>query len=713
MGFRTEARKFVVDKYLWLRGEEGPFNCYGDRTLWDTLRRKISNNIGITFEPSGENTRLPGGMEAKCKQGLVERCKYLQKQRHAVEGEWSAKGWWNIFKVSPVYEAKIGPGVVATVDRLARWETKVTRMVFRFKKEEDETWANCCTRAARFARKIWTKMGLPSVWSDRRMFVEPWDGSVTKDPMRWHWSRFFRRRSTRWWQSTQATGMKNDPYNHTRWKHMWGWHNRGCVWDEVATEWAGNEDWICKHWRQENIRYLCVVECQTFDDTQDKNWEKKKETDEDKVPRILDPGGQNNPYSWRWTDSAALRIRWGCGEVDQRPVCSGSTIPSLPSSTTMCKAMSARFLRTSPEKEGGTDVSIEEGTEGLTDRHRRRLLLNQEEKELAMRPVHPWHIPLHGRCAYTHTLSIGSKQGPTPSQICFSHKLWRKPTPAIAGHPSTRHSACSRSGSRRKPWCLFECLREVAPGFRCDARVFLHLCAGTQKPARHETLHGAEAQVKHRIVPAHALGEKSDCLSRFARFTRGAGSSMWKIRSIRCTRRTWTLHQKTTYPHPYEWSRHTRGALLKTDTCPCVLSQVFSWNTSRTNCKARDLVREVNRQDMKFNIASAPAGFDSPAPLEPSTGCRNDCLFTRDFFFLKKKTKIKQDQCDCLARLQGAPPPTLLFLRSSHSEMMSSESVQHLFVPTHKRLVLCGSVTQEQTHCACDRLLVHVTLACP
>ena len=28
------------------------------------------------------------------------------------------------------------------------------------------------------------------------------------------------------------------------------------------------------------------------------------------------------------------------------------------------------------------------------------------------------------------------------------------------------------SGSRRKPWCLFECPREVAPGFRCDARVF-------------------------------------------------------------------------------------------------------------------------------------------------------------------------------------------------------------------------------------------------
>ena len=37
---------------------------------------------------------------------------------------------------------------------------------------------------------------------------------------------------------------------------------------------------------------------------------------------------------------------------------------------------------------------------------------------------------------------------------------------------------------------------------------FLHLCAGMQNPVRHETLHGAEAKVKHRIVPAHGLGKE-------------------------------------------------------------------------------------------------------------------------------------------------------------------------------------------------------------
>ena len=29
------------------------------------------------------------------------------------------------------------------------------------------------------------------------------------------------------------------PNNHTRWKHKWRWHDRGCVWDKRASEWAG------------------------------------------------------------------------------------------------------------------------------------------------------------------------------------------------------------------------------------------------------------------------------------------------------------------------------------------------------------------------------------------------------------------------------------------------------------------------------------------
>ena len=56
-------------------------------------------------------------------------------------------------------------------------------------------------------------------------------------------------------------------------------------------------------------------------------------------------------------------------------------------------------------EEGGADVSVDERAEVLTARHYRRLLLNQEETELAARPVLSWHIPLHGRCAQTHTVN--------------------------------------------------------------------------------------------------------------------------------------------------------------------------------------------------------------------------------------------------------------------------------------------------------------------
>ena len=38
-----------------------------------------------------------------------------------------------------------------------------------------------------------------------------------------------KRRSTRWWHSLQAQMTKEDPDNHTRWKHGWRWHNRGNV----------------------------------------------------------------------------------------------------------------------------------------------------------------------------------------------------------------------------------------------------------------------------------------------------------------------------------------------------------------------------------------------------------------------------------------------------------------------------------------------------
>ena len=53
----------------------------------------------------------------------------------------------------------------------------------------------------------------------------------------------------------------------------------------------------------------------------------------------------------------------------------------------------------------------------------------------------------------------------------------------------------------------FECPQEVAPRL-VVTRVFFHLCAGVENPLRHETLQCAEAQIQHRIVPAHGLGKE-------------------------------------------------------------------------------------------------------------------------------------------------------------------------------------------------------------
>ena len=38
--------------------------------------------------------------------------------------------------------------------------------------------------------------------------------------------------------------MERDDEHHARWKHKWGWPNRGDVWVKIATEWAGKEDWM-------------------------------------------------------------------------------------------------------------------------------------------------------------------------------------------------------------------------------------------------------------------------------------------------------------------------------------------------------------------------------------------------------------------------------------------------------------------------------------
>ena len=111
---------------------------------------------------------------------------------------------------------------------------------------KNDTGADNHARTCRAARKIWVlyEVIAESMWRAMGWVCDDRLNAVTK-----------------WWQSTQASGMKEDPCNHTRWKHKWWWHNRGCVWNKRATDWVGEEDWMSKRKilsarRQVKIRYI-------------------------------------------------------------------------------------------------------------------------------------------------------------------------------------------------------------------------------------------------------------------------------------------------------------------------------------------------------------------------------------------------------------------------------------------------------------------------
>ena len=118
------------------------------------------------------------------------------------------------------------------------------RRLFRFKKKHDETLTGCCQRTAREARTIWTKMKLSFSISDvcRKHVGSSGMGPVIQSQTRPRHALTWRR--TSWWQHTKAIKMKDYLCNHTRWKHKWRWHNRGCVFGTKSPpKWCGKEEW--------------------------------------------------------------------------------------------------------------------------------------------------------------------------------------------------------------------------------------------------------------------------------------------------------------------------------------------------------------------------------------------------------------------------------------------------------------------------------------
>ena len=138
---------------------------------------------------------------------------------------------------------------IQTMDSTKRWETEILMRLFRFRRGKDETWVGYRTRCCKAARKIWIQMGLSFLYdiiAESMWRAMGWVCAQRPNAVVASLKQVFRWRSTQWWHTTQTEGMRDEPLNHTRWKHNCKWHNRGNVWDKIATDWAGEDDWISK-----------------------------------------------------------------------------------------------------------------------------------------------------------------------------------------------------------------------------------------------------------------------------------------------------------------------------------------------------------------------------------------------------------------------------------------------------------------------------------
>ena len=68
----------------------------------------------------------------------------------------------------------------------------------------------------------------------------------------------------------------------TRWKHKWRWHNRGCVLDKIASDWARVEEWTECSGRNDECEAVCRAHRPNIGESVTPNKERKE-------PRHLDP----------------------------------------------------------------------------------------------------------------------------------------------------------------------------------------------------------------------------------------------------------------------------------------------------------------------------------------------------------------------------------------------------------------------------------------
>ena len=149
--------------------------------------------------------------------------------------------------------------------------------------------------------------------------------------------------------------------------------------------------------------------------------------------------GRGNSFSPDWSCLTAFRARLStlCSHCFNVAVPVRAFWASVPphisqtrSLTTMDSALPPAAKRSKPINAHALSDSAE--TQGIWQHliHSHQLLLYEEEKELAMRPILPWNGPLHGRCAQTHAVPPGRS---------FTHLLQNSCAPTTASQCNSRN----------------------------------------------------------------------------------------------------------------------------------------------------------------------------------------------------------------------------------------------------------------------------------
>ena len=184
----------------------------------------------LHHESSGEDAWVPWRNNEIRKQGVMDRyervkCRKMEEHAYSVFCYGSENWSWS----------------QATLNRIKRLETKAMSRLFRVKKRKRWTGAWLLHESLKECQKILVKMNLlflSSVIAEGMCTAMGWFFYERRNAVIHTLRQVFKWRSTKWWQSTTAFEMKNDPYNHTRWNHKWGRHIWGCVWDKLAY-WMG------------------------------------------------------------------------------------------------------------------------------------------------------------------------------------------------------------------------------------------------------------------------------------------------------------------------------------------------------------------------------------------------------------------------------------------------------------------------------------------